>query len=475
VTEKETCRIGFTERATPRVVWDRVARALEALLCRRKRRSVNARRRGGILAAVLLAGLALSSLEGWGAGGDEMFTGTWTADLTLAAVQTSPITAFRSRLDCQLNFGPLVLSTRSDFDVDGWLWQSLEAASNVGFFSLEADVLYAPDPWAFCYASGFVKFDFQLTYYVGFLGSVFGDGILRGSVLEIGSSFAGVQFQGLLFLGATLDGILFEPAPSYAACDAATCCVAPSPSERYYEVLPVQSDSLLFTGARLTFQSYLCYDVTLVATTEVSPTGFEFQEFQAEIWSIGPVPINLDVLLHFEMQSKSLTLEPKLGLGDRQCYGRVLVELITPGPIGLIEGFSVYGLDLFLETPGFAFRSLSLLDTEHFSLYRADSLSLADAIWIDEIAAPGVCGHAGEALADYWEIVGIAAYRGDPDGRVLSFLALSFFGESDSLFDWMRTEFRVELSIMEDLAIRSTVILSSDGISEWSLGMRVAW
>jgi hypothetical protein len=160
---------------------------------------------------------------------------------------------------------------------------------------------------------------------------------------------------------------------------------------------------------------------------------------------------------------------------DRQCYGRVLVELITPGPIGLIEGFSVYGLDLFLETPGFAFRSLSLLDTEHFSLYRADSLSLADAIWIDEIAAPGVCGHAGEALADYWEIVGIAAYRGDPDGRVLSFLALSFFGESDSLFDWMRTEFRVELSIMEDLAIRSTVILSSDGISEWSLGMRVAW
>ena len=439
---------------------------------------MSARRRGGILGAVLLVGLALSSLGGWGSGGDEIFTGTWTADLTLAAVQTSPITAFRSRLDCLLNFGPLTLSTRSDFDVDGWLWQSFEAASNVGFFSLEADVLYAPDPWAFCYASGFVKFDFQqvwLTYYVGFIGSVFADDVLRGSVLEIGSSFAGVQVKGLLFLGATLDGILFEPTPSYAACNSGTCCVAPSPSERYYEVLPVQSDSLSFTGARVTFQSYLCYDVTLTATTEFSPAGFEFQDFEVEIWSIGLVPINLDVLLHFEMQSKSLTIEPKIGLGNRQCYGRVLVELITPGPVGLIEGFSVYGLDLFLETPGFAFRSLSLLDTEHFSLYRADSLSLADAIWVDEIGAPGVCGHAGEALPEYWEIVGIAAYRGDPTCRVLSFLALSFFGESDSLFDWMRTEFRVELSVMEDLAVRSTVIIDSDGVSEWSLGMRIAW
>jgi hypothetical protein len=427
---------------------------------------------------ILLVGLALSSLEALGADGDEMFTGMWTADLTLAAVQTNPVTEFLSRLDCQLNFGPLALSMRSDFDADGWLWQSFEAASRVAFFSVQADVLYVPDPWSFCYASAFAKLDFQqvwMTYYMAFLGSVFGEGILRGSVLEIGTSFAGVQFTGLLFLGATLDGVLFVPTPAYAVCDALTCCVAPSAIERYYEIVPVQSGSLVFTGARMTFESYLCYDVTLTATTEFSPGGFEFQDFQAEIWSVGFVPINLDVLLHFEVQSKSLTIEPKAGIGNRQCYGRVLVELITPGPMGLIEGFSLYGLDLFIETPGFGFRSLSLFDTGRFSLYRADSLSLGDAIWIDAIGAPGVCGHAGEALPDYWEIVGIAAYRGDPSCRVLSFLALSFFGESDSLFDWMRTEFRAELSIMEDLAIRSTVVLNSEGISEWSFGMRIAW
>ncbi len=443
-----------------------------------KRRPVSARRRGGILGAVLLVGLALSSLEGFGAGGDEMFTGMWTADLTLATVQTNPVTQFLSRLDCQANLGPLTLSTRSDFDANGWLWQSFGAASNVGFFSLQADILYSPDPWTFCYASGFAKFDFQqvwLTYYVGYLGSEFDEDILRGSVLEIGSSFAGVQLEGLLFLGATLDGILFVQTPSYSACDVETCCIAPSPVERYYEVLPLQTSSLAFSGARITFQSYLCYDVTLTATTEFSPAGFEFQDFEAEIWSVGYVPINLDVLLHFEMQSKSLTIEPKAGIGNRQCYGRVLVDLITPGPMGLIEGFSVYGLDLFFETSEFAFRSLSLFDTEHFSLFRANNLSLADAIWIDEIGAPGVCGHAGEPLPDYWEVVGIAAYRGDPGCRVLSFLALSFFGESDSLFDWMRSEFRAELTVMEDLSVRSTVVLDSDGVSEWSLGMRVAW
>jgi hypothetical protein len=443
----------------------------------RRRRPVSATRRGGLLAAILLAGLALLSL-GRAAAGEEMFTGVWSADLTLAAVQTNPITAFESRLDCQMNFGPLTLSMRSDFDVDGWLWQSFEAASNISFFSVEADILYAPDPWAFCYASGFAKFDFQqvwLTYYVGLLGSVFGDDVLRGSVLEFGSAFAGVRATGLLFLGATLDGILFEPTPSYSVCAADTCCVSPAPEERYYVVVPVQSDSLSFTGARITFESYLCYDVNVLATTEFSPDGFEFQEFEAEIWSIGAIPVNLDVLLRFEMQSKSLTIEPKMGLGNRQCYGRVLVDLIAPGPMGLIDGFSIYGLDLFLDTPGFAFRSLSLFDTDNFSLYRADSLSLADAIWIDEIGAPGVCGRAGEALPDYWEIVGIGAYRGTADCRVLSFLALSFFGESEALFDWMRTEFRAQLTVMEDLSVRTTVALDSSGISEWSLGMQVSW
>ncbi len=438
---------------------------------------MSATRRGGVFAAILIAGLTLVSLES-AAAGEDMLTGRWSADLTLAALQTNPITAFRSELDCQLNFGPLTLSMGSDFDVDGWLWQSFEAASNISFFAVQADILYAPDPWTFCYASGFAKFDFQqvwLTYYVGFLGSVLGGDVLRGSVLELGSSFAGVRARALVFLGATLDGILFEPTPSYSICAEDTCCVAPAPDERYYVVVPVQSDSLSFTGARITFESYLCYDVTLLGTTEFSPSGFEFQEFEAEVWSIGVVPLNLDVLLRFEMQSKSLSVEPKLGVGNRQCYGRVLVDLITPGPMGLIDGFSIYGLDLFLETPGFGFRSLSLFDTTDFSLYRAESLSLADAIWIDEIGAPGVCGHAGEALPDYWEIVGVSAYRGDPDCRVLSFLALSFFGESDALFDWMRSEFRAQLTVMEDLSVRTTVVLNSSGVSEWSLGMEIAW
>ncbi len=441
-------------------------------------RPVSAERRFKFRKPGVLIGLALMALASLGATATEAFTGTWSADMTLAAVQTAPITAFRSRLDCAANLGPFSLSTRSDFDVDGWLWQSFTGASHVGFLSIQADVLYAPDPWSFCYASGFVKFDLgqvRLAYYIGYLGSTFGGDILRGSVLEFGSSFSGVEARGLLFLGATLDGILFEPTPTYSACPEVTCCVAPSAEERYYEVLPVQSGSLTFTGARITFSSHLCYDVDVLATTEFSPAGFSFQEFRAEIWSLGFVPINLDVLLHFEVQSKSLTVEPKMGLGNRTCYGRVLLDLITPGPIGLIEGISIYGLDLFFESPGFAFRSLSLFDTTNFSLYRTDCLSLGEAIWIDEIGAPGVCGHAGEALPEYWEIVGIAAYRGDPCYRVLSFVALSFFGESDALFDWMRSEFRAEIAVMEDLALRTTVALDSDGISEWSFGIRVSW
>ena len=280
---------------------------------------------------------------------------------------------------------------------------------------------------------------------------------------------------GYFYFGATLDGILFTPQTlAYTACETSDC-VSPSWRERYYKVLPVQSGSLTFTGADIKVNSYLCYDITLTSTTRFSPLGFEYQEFQTEIWSIGYVPINLDVILRFELQSKSLRLEPKFGLGGRSCYGRVLVDLLTPGPIGLIEGFSVYGLDLFTETDTFGFRSLSVLDTANYSLFRTDGFSLADSIWIGPKTTTGTCGSAGEMLDEYWEVVGIAAYRGDRCCRVLSFLALSYFGDSSALFDWMRSEFRAELQIMDGLSVRTNLTLNSSGISGWSFGISIVW
>jgi len=82
-------------------------------------------------------------------------TGMWSADLTLSTTQTTPVTAFRTRLDTVALLGPMTLAARSDFDQSAWLWQSFQASIDIDFFSLETNLLYVPDPWAFAYANGF--------------------------------------------------------------------------------------------------------------------------------------------------------------------------------------------------------------------------------------------------------------------------------------------------------------------------------
>lgn len=433
--------------------------------------------RCGLATILLMVLFCVATYAGDSHTGPVHFVGTWMADLTLSSVQTTPVSAFRSRLDNSLSLGPLTLSTRSDFSEDGWLWQSLSIGADIAFLSFSAEVLYAPDPWAFCYLSGVERLDFGafwLAHYMAFLGSVFDGEMRRGSIVEIGTMMGGFSLAGYCFFGANLDGLLFSMGPGYSLCLPGDVA-APSVSERYYRVVPVQTSSLAFTGAEILATWRVCYDIDVTSSTVFSPAGFEYQEFQAVIWSIGLLPFNLDVRLRFELQSKALSVEPKIGLGNRYCYGRALVELISSGPIGLIDGFSIYGLDLFMMGPSFAVRSLTVFDQTNYSLYRTEGMSLLDDVWVDRTGGMGVCGSAGEELPDYWQLLGFGVYRGEPCCRMLSFTVLTFFGDSGSLFDWMRTEFRVALKVAEGLEIRAKVALDSTGVPEWTMGLSVSW
>jgi hypothetical protein len=239
-------------------------------------------------------------------------------------------------------------------------------------------------------------------------------------------------------------------------------------------VYPTQTGSLLFTGQELTIIGHLGDDITVTSSTVISPTGFERQEFNAEVWSIAGVPIVFDFTLRYELQTKSLQVEPRFGLGNRNCYGQVLTELITQDNGTLITGFSIYGLDLHIEMPTFAFRSLSLFDTTRFSLYQSESYGL-ESVWIDNKGGSGSCGSAGEELTEYWEILGFAVYRGDPCCRWLTFVALNYFGNTTSAFDWMQSQFRVMYTPMDGFALRTSLTLNTDGISAWKLGISVSW
>jgi len=403
-------------------------------------------------------------------------SGSWSADLTLSPLQTAPFSAFYSQLNAALSFGVASVSTRADFEVDGWVWQSFRAGVSVPFFHVESNLLFWPDPWTFCYANATAAVEagpLLAKYTMAFLGSTYEGEVLRGSILELATTFAPVTVRSLTRFGAERFGLLFMTQTASSMCQLGDV-IAPSPVERYYAPRPTQTGSA-FSGQDFIIESLLWDCVSFSATTTIGATGFESQTFALDIHSIGGVPFNFLVTTTFTVQTKSVTVAPSIGFGAG-CFGaHVLGELVTAPGGAVITGFELYGMDLFIDAPSFGLRSLSLFDTTHYSLYEKPGYALLDSVWIARPGYVGVCGHAGEELADYWEVIELAVHRTHSNGSQLHFLVLTFFSDQASLFDWGKSEFRAAVTVMPGLTLRSAVTLRSTGLSDWALGLDIEW
>ncbi len=405
------------------------------------------------------------------------FTGMFSSDLTLAPLQTIPISAFHSRLDTTLSLGVLSASSRSDFTVTNWLWQSFSIGINVSFFSTEVNLLFDADPWAFRYASGIASITLGPTFFnysMAFLGPLYTGTVLRGAILEAGVSYPYVTIRSTTYFGADDDGLLFRPQTSSIACTEGSR-ITPSLQERYYKVRPFLDDCITFTKEEFTIEGCLCGYASLTATTVIQTAGFTSQSFVLDIQSLAGLPLNLTMTTVIDLTSQSVTLAPEIaGIGTPGYGLHFMADLLTQPGGFVVTGVSVYGLDMYMIADTFGIRSLSVLDTATHSLYESPGLDLADSFWIAKKNYAGVCGHAGMEL-ESWELLAISASQG-MQGPGFSFVAATFFNHSTTTsFEWRKTEFRAQVNVMPNLSLRSTVTVASHGLSSWKLGVDISW
>lgn len=420
----------------------------------------------GVIASISLAATAAGPLSG-----------LWRADLTIAPEQTTPFTAFYNRLDVTLDVGVASLTTRSDFKVDGWVWQSFRAAVGVPSFGAESNLLFWADPWTFCYADGSVMIELDPLYarFAGaFISSNYSGDVQRGAIFELGSRFPPVTIRSITHFGAGDDGILFISDTVSEDCEPGDI-IAPSPLERFYTLRPTQTDCFTFTEQEFIIEAALWGCMEFESRTTISLAGFESQIFSLDIHPIAPVPFMLDLDFTYTVDTKSISFAPSLGLGTALCGAHVLSELLTMPGGTAITGLSIYGMDLYFQCETFGFRSLSLFDGATYSLYERPGLSMMDSVWISEAGYAGMCGSAGVELPDYWEVIELWVAQGSAYGNQMRFLMLTFFDDTTALFDWVKTEFRAEIGVLPTLTLKTTVTLRDVGFSDWAVGIDLRW
>ena len=423
---------------------------------RRKDKGANVTYR---IIAIVLAFVLLGATASLAAG---PFTGTWTAEIGLAPLQTMPFSSFKSTLDVGLHIGFVELSSSSDFILDGWLWQEFGLSAMLAFISFEGQMLFEPQSGSFLYAQGVLKFSFYpvvLSLYSAMIGPAVPGGPNYGYVVDLyGELIGGVaSVESATFIGADLSGISFTQTASTTTSTLLTKTYITDPT--------IDSGQICFSGEELTFKAttFGCIDITAVTT--FGKTGFTSQEIELSFLHLFNSPLNITLNYVFSLQTASHTFTPSLET-DFGCL-KVYTDLLGTG--GQITGIEIYGIELSASYAGTTFRSISNLNTTDYVITTPAYGSII------ELETDAIHNAHLYYSKDYWEIISLEVTTPGMGGTY-TFSVDTFFGTSTGLlFDWGMTEMGVAISFGSTFSVSSHIVIDTTGFTAWKIGMSLSW
>jgi len=395
--------------------------------------------------------------------------GSWGNDV-LINPQASLFTSIDSVLHVDYSFGGLVGASESEmYFVGGFIWQGFGMTGRIGGFDIQADLLFGPSTADFIYDQAIISTTIagvDIGFYSARLSSAVLGGPAAGSAVRLARSFGKVRVVSTSEFGARIQDEDFD---GITIVHAATGLY-----KRYVTnpIVPVQSGSNCcnggLTGEKLVVSgwSFGCGD-DVSSTLYMDRAGFEFVGFKMTGVQTGISWVVLDLDLTIGLQTKSLTLTPRLNLGKTACVD--LYSAFRPGPNpASVVGIESYGLGVTCSWGGITVKDLSVLNTGRYAITTPRYGSA-----IEEIADAVKNGH--DYYPDYWELLTIEVKGSGCCEGDLTFFANTYFQQSSSrLFDWGMTH--VEASVpVGSLVLRGSVEASVTGLEHAGIGVTVKW
>jgi len=184
----------------------------------------------------------------------------------------------------------------------------------------------------------------------------------------------------------------------------------------------------------------------ITTTWKLSSSGFEELSFSVSNIDIGLPGITLDGRVSFALLAKTVTLTPKLTLGNNTCFTIYAGLESGTGTPTEITGVNIYGLGLSYTWKGISIESLSYLDGLH---------------------------HVKDT---YWERFTIKSTGDSCCGGNLAFETSAYFQEAHStLFDWAETDIGLSIGLGNSTTISTSIVVDTTGFAEWKIGWKASW
>ena len=348
-----------------------------------------------------------------------------------------------------------------------WVWQGFTGTWTTGSIDTYGHMLFGGSTADYLYGEWIAELTFGAIFFEihgAYLGSsvlggpaggwaVRGSGVIGAfdltSVTEFGAHIEDGDFAGITIVHA-LTGL-----------------------ERHYSTDPrpysVDGCSTNFTGQKLTVGLFdICNCAEIEAELYITCKGFSYASLSAADIKTPQLPwLAMDAELVFELETKTLTVAPRLELGDILCftlYGELDVATSTQ-----FGGFVFPALELVCELGPVTVREVSILDLCEMCLttegYGSRVVDVANAL-----------ANGWDYYPDYWEMLSIA-YGGDAccEGEFTFLLNVYFDEDSASLFDWAMTYARVHIPMGEQLGFTFALKATELGAETIAFGIDFSW
>ena len=412
-------------------------------------------RRTAVVAVLLLVSVALPLVGGTLSGE----TSLWIEfDPTAGGFDTLDL-----GLEVDYTLGEVVLSTDGLIVFPGtWVWQGFSAVGRIGGYALTTNVLFGPSTADYLYAEAIVELSIagiDTAWHAAQLSDAVLGGPADGWAVRVAGSVGAFQLVSISEFGARIEDDAF---------DGITIVHAATGLERHYATDPVVPGQG-FTGEKVTVRGlpFCCAEID--ATLYLSCEGFQYVSFGVTGIEVERLPwLSFEAEVTFEVEEKSLSLEPGLSLGEVACV-ELYAELDWDAATRLLDGIGLYGIELVCTLGPVTLRDVAVFDLNRYAITTEAYGSVVERL-VDAIEE----GH--DVYPDYWELLSIA-YRGDGCcGGEFTFVANVYFDEaSTSLFDWAMTHVEAAIPLSKSFTFTLATDTLAAGVESLVFGFRIDW